>query len=420
MLPTEFRTQLLDAIAPELRERAMFSAGVIEAEKLQDMDDLIGQMLEGKLNLAEARTELKRRFGSLGAEVDETDLTDLRSDARLNLILDTNVEQAQGYGSWAQGQDEAILDLYPAQELYRAIEAREPRDWSSRWRAAGGREFGGRMIALKDDPIWSAISRFGLPYPPFDFGSGMDVRDIDREEAMALGLIDRDTRIEPQTRGFADDLAASPEVRSDALRQALQAQFEGIADFDESGVFRLLGGQTKNAANSYDPSQSRADDGRWTDSGGAPIGSRPRDFLGKRPAEGESHLPDDDNIARGKRAIEHLLNRQRGSIPQAMHVRELGKVEFAWGNTGRKAADATGRTYTGGGGLAHIAAKHPESVKHIPEWIVKGEKHAPRFDSQENRWKRDITHQGNRVVLSSRSADSKNHWLITGFDPARQ
>jgi hypothetical protein len=38
---------------------------------------------------------------------------------------------------------------------------------------AGGQIFGGRMIALKSDPIWTAISAFGTPYPPFDYNSGM-------------------------------------------------------------------------------------------------------------------------------------------------------------------------------------------------------------------------------------------------------
>jgi hypothetical protein len=242
VLPTEFRTQLLDEIAPELRSRAMFSAGVMEAEKLQDMDDLIGQLLEGKIDRATAREALKRRFGTLGDEVDESDLTDLASDARLNLILDTNVAQAQGYGSWAQGQDEAILDQWPAQELIRVQQSRVPRDWAQRWADAGGQFFAGRMIALKNDPIWSEISRFDTPYPPFDFNSGMDVRDIDRDEAQRLGIIDRDTRIPPATRGFAEDLAATPEVRASGLMKALQDAFKGIAAFDGDGVFRLLGG----------------------------------------------------------------------------------------------------------------------------------------------------------------------------------
>lgn len=48
------------------------------------------------------------------------------------------------------------------------------------------------MVALKDDPVWAAISRFGQPYPPFDFGSGMGVEDVAHEDCVALGLIQED------------------------------------------------------------------------------------------------------------------------------------------------------------------------------------------------------------------------------------
>jgi hypothetical protein len=45
------------------------------------------------------------------------------------------------------------------------------------------------MVALKGDPVWTAISRFGTPWPPFDFNSGMGVEDIDAEEAAELGVL---------------------------------------------------------------------------------------------------------------------------------------------------------------------------------------------------------------------------------------
>ena len=51
-----------------------------------------------------------------------------------------------------------------------------------------GQIHGGRMIALKDDPVWLKISDFGHPHPPFAFGSGMDMVDISRVEAVELGL----------------------------------------------------------------------------------------------------------------------------------------------------------------------------------------------------------------------------------------
>ncbi|MBR0198127.1 MAG: hypothetical protein IJQ34_08330, partial [Kiritimatiellae bacterium] len=69
---------------------------------------------------------------------------------------------------------------------------KNPRgDWPKRWQKAGGKIFpGGRMIALKDDPVWVKLSVFDNPFPPFDWGSGMGLEDIGRKEAVKLGLID--------------------------------------------------------------------------------------------------------------------------------------------------------------------------------------------------------------------------------------
>ena len=101
------------------------------------------------------------------------------------------------------------------------------------------------MIALKDDPVWEQLGSSDLfddgldnPYPPFAFNSGMDVQDVDRDEAIKLGLIDRDTQVVPQSRGFNQDLQASPDVRDNSLKSALQELFKGLARFDSEGVLR--------------------------------------------------------------------------------------------------------------------------------------------------------------------------------------
>lgn len=247
ILPTEFRTDLLDTIPTALRERAVFSAGVVNAEFLQRVDDSVNDLLTGTVDRATKRVQLKQLLGSLGDDsIDNTDLTDLRSDARLNLILDTQLNQAFGYGHWQQGQQADILDQWPAQELIRVIYPKggpkAERPWEDIWREAGGQFFGVRMIALKNDPIWTKISRFGTPYPPFDFNSGIDVVDVDRDTAIEAGLIDENTEIFPQSRDFNQELESSPEVRADWLRQGLEAALDGIARFDSSGVLKLIGG----------------------------------------------------------------------------------------------------------------------------------------------------------------------------------
>ena len=83
--------------------------------------------------------------------------------------------------------------------------------WEKRWLDAGGSLFGSRrMIAPKTDRIWTDISAFGHPWPPFDFNSGMGLRDVGRREAIRSGVISADDpppRIDPEKRpGFNDNL----------------------------------------------------------------------------------------------------------------------------------------------------------------------------------------------------------------------
>lgn len=245
-LPTTLSSRQLLALAPELRERAAFSARTSNAWYVQQISDKVRAILDphtvqrdGRpvtegLDVARARLELKEALKAISYTPDPAErgtIEDLSSDTRLNLVIKTNTEMAQGYGNWKQGQ--ATLDAFPAQELFRAEDREEPRDWLQRWRVAGGQIFeGGRMIALKNDPIWIEISGFGLPYPPFDFNSGMEVRDVDREEAVALGLIGPDEQLELQDRGFNDDLALSNPARDAQLRAALETSLGDRIEFD--------------------------------------------------------------------------------------------------------------------------------------------------------------------------------------------
>lgn len=229
LLPTALKSAEIMQFPAQVRERAMLSAQTLSAEYLQSISDKVETMLNPKtvlrdgvpvtqgLDTATARLELKKFLQGISYTPPSDKagtIEDLSSDGRLNLVLKMNVQMAQGYGNWKQGQDATVLDEFPAQELFRAEARKVPREWIERWRGAGGKVFAGgdgekgRMIALKNDPIWTEISAFGLPYPPFDFNSGMDVRDVDRGEAIALGLIDRDTKIEPQSRGFEMEVAA--------------------------------------------------------------------------------------------------------------------------------------------------------------------------------------------------------------------
>ncbi len=84
-----------------------------------------------------------------------------------------------------------------------------PRDWHQRWEECGGRFFGEkkRMIARKNDEIWGALGSrerypdaLDLAYPPFVLGTSMMVREIVREEAIELDLIEKTHTSEDEYR----------------------------------------------------------------------------------------------------------------------------------------------------------------------------------------------------------------------------
>ena len=124
-------------------------------------------------------------------------MTDIASRRRLSLIYKMKYDEAREYAKYTRGQDSDALYMFPAQEFLRVEPRRVPRtDWQTRWRAAGGKLYGGRMVALKSSDVWRNLSRFDRPYPPFDFGSGMGVEDIDRDEDIELGLLPKDEPVD--------------------------------------------------------------------------------------------------------------------------------------------------------------------------------------------------------------------------------
>jgi hypothetical protein len=191
LLPTLARSREISRLPAEIRERALFSARTSHVGYLKAIDRQIDQLVTGEVDVSEARLALGRKLQSIGYKPTGAagGLTDLGSIIRRDLVLETNRDFAWGYAQHTQSQEPEVLDQWPAQELIRVEARKEERDWPGIWSANGGNLYGGRMIALKNDPIWTSISRFGLPYPPFDFNSGMGLEDVDRAEAEQLGVL---------------------------------------------------------------------------------------------------------------------------------------------------------------------------------------------------------------------------------------
>lgn len=247
----------------ELRERAQFSSEIEKLRFLQRVQDRVSQAVEmirrpgegvdggdGAFQTREkfiaelqqiAREEGLDPRGRPGLEDRAGTLRDPTSERRLRLIYDQQIESAQEYARWKAEQDPDVLDAYPAQEFIRVESRKVPRtDWAQRWTEAGGTPIGDRMVALKNDPVWAKLSRFGTPYPPFDFGSGMGLRDVSRKEAEQLGLIAPGERPVPVERKFNADLAASvKDLKPEWINHLLDTFGDQIAI--EDGVAKWRG-----------------------------------------------------------------------------------------------------------------------------------------------------------------------------------
>jgi len=175
ILPTNLGSAELRAIDGDFKRRTGFSAKVMNAEYLQTIRGITQDALSGELDPATARLHLAKLAELTGVDHDS---------ARVSLITETNLATAQGYGQFIAANDPVVVEQFPAWELYRVEEKKDPRDWEQRWQfaakasgdVAAARVFEetGRMVALKDSEIWDALGDSGNfddaldnPYPPF-------------------------------------------------------------------------------------------------------------------------------------------------------------------------------------------------------------------------------------------------------------
>jgi GYF domain 2 len=108
------------------------------------------------------------------------------------------------------GMVRSSLWAFPCWELLRIGDYDFlPRDWGARWEECGGKFLGDkrRMIARKTDPVWEQLGSreryddaLGLSYPPFVLGTSMMTREVSRQDALALGLIEETATAEDKYR----------------------------------------------------------------------------------------------------------------------------------------------------------------------------------------------------------------------------
>lgn len=245
----------------EIRLRSLFSATVEDERILAEMKVRLqarielakrdGRTMDRGVFIDEMRQIIKDSGYKRGEDVKRGSLQDLKSTRRLGLIWDMNLAQAQGYARWKADMTEDGLDNEPCYELIRVMNRMEIRDWPRIWQEHGGQFFDGlgsnddypsapgRMIALKTDPIWTRISRFGVPWPPFDWGSGMGLRGIDRDEADAFGITGPEDVFQPLELPFNESARASVKDVPEHGRARILEKLAGDVEIVEDEV-RIL------------------------------------------------------------------------------------------------------------------------------------------------------------------------------------
>ena len=221
---TDLSSREIIGFSKELRMRSVFSARVTNADYLQEIADTVDGLLSGKFGMAEARFRLFKKLKQLGYDpavgfpddmatippAERGTLQDQSSDARITLVLETNMRIAANYGRMVEGNSPFARHAYPAWELVRLYQRHTPRGtpeshtagWEARWRDAGDSvNWEGAvtqpMAALKDSPIWQALGdgaggyddTLSNPFPPFAFNSGLAWRAVDRKDCVLFGLI---------------------------------------------------------------------------------------------------------------------------------------------------------------------------------------------------------------------------------------
>lgn len=255
-----------------VRVKASFSATLTSAKAAQDITDYLTGFVRGEKAVndkgqeyhvyqgrAEFVANMRQRMieegfgkvlhdGTLDPEIHDNDLRDLRGCRRLQLIFDTNTEQAASYAQWQEGQDPDVLDVFPCQRFVRVRPVHTPRPYHDD--AIG-------TIRRKDDlAFWLDLNRdFGLPWGPWGFNSGCGVEDVDRDEAEAEGVIKPTDKIRSIKKDFLEGLEESVRGLDDKTRRWIQAQMDNKVRFlGDSAVYNP--GKPQPATSAPAPSRS--------------------------------------------------------------------------------------------------------------------------------------------------------------------
>jgi len=247
-LPSEMRSAEWSRVPQWTRERSFYMAGVTRTEILQEMRDIVTRSASGEAGEFELRKQWEAALDAADYQPEagqEGTIKDLRSLRRFNVALRTNRALMNGWALKENGLRPGPIQAQPGWELVRFREAKAPRDWVERFVASGGTVYEGRLIAAKTDAVWGelgSVERYddglGVDYPPFAWGSGMNLRGVGAREMLALGVMTREQilaqRQSAETTVIASpnaSLESAPLITDQDLRDSLATDLGGLAEW---------------------------------------------------------------------------------------------------------------------------------------------------------------------------------------------
>jgi hypothetical protein len=203
--PSWFRSREWATVDPAIRNRSFFSATIGSAKVLNKMRSMLLDWQEGateqtpggiaykEVGLAKFRERAAEYLiqEGLAKEDDYADqsIKNVISNARLQLIYNTNLEQAATFAEWqARMRDPEALKRKPAARFFRRSGAiiQRPRHTAAE----------GDVRRYDDFAYWTFqngndIGGFNVPWGPYGYNSYMVQEPVSRAEAERLGLVQK-------------------------------------------------------------------------------------------------------------------------------------------------------------------------------------------------------------------------------------
>jgi hypothetical protein len=166
-------------------ETQMWSQAKFLQAVLPEATDIRSRLAKNKLDVRYARDEIRRALMHKNILTADIDI--------LGDVLQVSGYLERLHSQYSHRDQYWMPDgfvYHPALELEISKKQKFPRDWMAAWQQSGGKIYAGRMIARIDDPVWSAVSDFGFPFPPFSFDWLTWIHGVSSTEAVTLGVVD--------------------------------------------------------------------------------------------------------------------------------------------------------------------------------------------------------------------------------------